>query len=894
MSTRRLEVVISGDPSSLSRALGSVQRDMGKAETASEKLGRRFGSLARSGALAAGALIGVTAGLGVRELIEGEKAAARTQNVIETTGGAANVTAQEVADLSSRIQDLTGSEDDQIQTAANLILTFKQIRNEAGAGNDIFDQAVAVTNDLSVALGKDLNSSALMVGKALNDPIKGLTALGRAGVQFTEEQREQIAAMVESGNVIGAQKIILAELTGQVGGAAAAEGEITEATQRAQRQFEDMAESLVARVLPAVVSLGNFVTENARTLGVIAGALAAGGAAALTYAGALRVVSAAQALSAISSQGLLNALSLSGPALLLTAGAIAGVGLGYLLLRDRTNVAADALRQQIDLNRQAADSHRATADAVNANKDALDRLTGAEIGRREAAVRVEEATLRVAEAERAYGRGSVEHRRALLDLERAEQGVTRAREDHIRAATEGIETTKAASAAIDKEARDTRAAADSARQKAEAVRRGIITGEEAERVTRELSVAQRAEARASETAAEKHAANARRARELAAATGSATPRARELRARLIELAETEMDLSHFVAAMNAVRSAASSASAAVTDFASRAAAASRVRAPGGGGGGGGASRTVTTTNPYRQDQAGRSGALSFPLAPAPVGSPVALTRLRGRRGRIETTARANAERDARAAGGDEDAIREAGERAELQARRESITKIRGQIRSRRNKLVRLLAKFDISARRKVKIPKKGDERAKSLQRRANMKQREEEIRDELETLAADWADLAVQAREVGDSLEALDRGDEAPSTADSTDPSTVDAGPTERDSLEANAALAALTPGSSDDIAAASGLVGLAERELAEAQASGDPRRVRDAANALVQARQSLAALNRNTDALNANTKATRQAFGGSVAFSFRGQMEVLRSLAMPSSDRLAGAEVGI
>ena len=31
-----------------------------------------------------------------------------------------------------------------------------------------------------------------MLGKALNDPVKGITALGRAGVTFTDEQKKQI------------------------------------------------------------------------------------------------------------------------------------------------------------------------------------------------------------------------------------------------------------------------------------------------------------------------------------------------------------------------------------------------------------------------------------------------------------------------------------------------------------------------------------------------------------------------------------------------------------------------------------------------------------------------------------------------------------------------------
>lgn len=65
----------------------------------------------------------------------------------------------------------------------------------------------------------------LTIGKALNDPVKGLTALGRAGIQFTAQQKEQIKQMVAVGDAAGAQSIMLAELEKQFGGAAKAAGD---------------------------------------------------------------------------------------------------------------------------------------------------------------------------------------------------------------------------------------------------------------------------------------------------------------------------------------------------------------------------------------------------------------------------------------------------------------------------------------------------------------------------------------------------------------------------------------------------------------------------------------------------------------------------------------------
>ena len=76
---------------------------------------------------------------------------------------------------------------------------------------------------MSPVLGTDASGSAIQLGKALNDPIKGITALTRVGVTFTEQQKDQITTLVESGKTIDAQKIILGELQKEFGGSAEAQ-----------------------------------------------------------------------------------------------------------------------------------------------------------------------------------------------------------------------------------------------------------------------------------------------------------------------------------------------------------------------------------------------------------------------------------------------------------------------------------------------------------------------------------------------------------------------------------------------------------------------------------------------------------------------------------------------
>lgn len=149
-----------------------------------------------------------------------EKINTQTASAIRSTGGAANVTASEVENLAGSIENMTATEAESIQQGANMLLTFKNIRNEAGAGNDIFNQSVLALNDMSVAMGQEPRTAAIQLGKALNDPVAGISALSRVGITFTEDQKNLIKSMVEAGDVASAQKVILAELNSQFGGSA--------------------------------------------------------------------------------------------------------------------------------------------------------------------------------------------------------------------------------------------------------------------------------------------------------------------------------------------------------------------------------------------------------------------------------------------------------------------------------------------------------------------------------------------------------------------------------------------------------------------------------------------------------------------------------------------------
>jgi hypothetical protein len=159
---------------------------------------------------------------------EQEAAENRLAATLKATGGAAGYNLDELKKMASAMQEVTTVGDETTLAGMSILATFKNIKGEA------FQGATMAALDMSHVMGQDLNSSMVQLGKALNDPVKGLSALSRVGVTFTEEQKEMIARLQESGDMMGAQKVILEELKSEFGGAA------SEATQTFSGKVQQM------------------------------------------------------------------------------------------------------------------------------------------------------------------------------------------------------------------------------------------------------------------------------------------------------------------------------------------------------------------------------------------------------------------------------------------------------------------------------------------------------------------------------------------------------------------------------------------------------------------------------------------------------------------------------
>lgn len=312
----KILVEVVGDSRSVERMFQRLGR---QSETGFQKVARN----ARVASFAIGGGLAVAAKVGFDELQESQQVSAQTAAALESTGKAANVTQKQIEALAKATSEKTGIDDEAIQASENMLLTFTKIRNELGKGNKIFDRATEAVNDLATRMNRgaipsaeQLSTAAIRVGKALNDPIRGVTALRRVGVQFTQAQEDQIEALVKTGKTLDAQKIILAELNREFGGSAEAAGKtLPGQLAKARNAFQEMSGELAEALLPALTSFAQniakaskFLSEHrtltkalvvavaalAVVLGTVSVATRVAAAATVTWTAATKVATAAQ------------------------------------------------------------------------------------------------------------------------------------------------------------------------------------------------------------------------------------------------------------------------------------------------------------------------------------------------------------------------------------------------------------------------------------------------------------------------------------------------------------------------------------------------------------------------------------------------------------------------
>ena len=279
---RSLERIAQGDANRRASGLRALDAVAGEARQQIDAFAGRAGPAGAAlgvmgpAGLAAAAGIGAMVaaiGVGLRDLAEAERLSIRLDQVLRATGYAAGLTGADIGAMADDIERATFATAEEVQQAAGVLATFRSVQG------DTFREALVLAQDLSAVFGQSLTGSVTQLGKALEDPVDGITALRRVGISFTDSQRELIETLVETGRTAEAQGVILQVLADQVGGAGAAEagghaGAWNRAADAVGNFLEEIARSAAPR--PTVRGALNLIAGGLEAVNAAMGEVAVG------------------------------------------------------------------------------------------------------------------------------------------------------------------------------------------------------------------------------------------------------------------------------------------------------------------------------------------------------------------------------------------------------------------------------------------------------------------------------------------------------------------------------------------------------------------------------------------------------------------------------------------
>lgn len=237
-------IPIRGDESGLKSALNDSERTVNDFGVTIKRIFAGIGAY-----IAAQKIFELGKGF-VEGFSEAQDAEQRLTQQLKATGEAAQQSKEDILARSAALMAMSKEDDDAITSLQALLLTFRNIKGEE------FERATQAALDLSAALGEDLSSAGQKLGQALNAPDIAFRMLRTSGIAFTDAQEKAVKAMVEAGDVAGAQRKILNELEQSFGGAAeAAAGTFSGQLAQLKNRFGNLGEEIGSRIVPIIEKL---------------------------------------------------------------------------------------------------------------------------------------------------------------------------------------------------------------------------------------------------------------------------------------------------------------------------------------------------------------------------------------------------------------------------------------------------------------------------------------------------------------------------------------------------------------------------------------------------------------------------------------------------------------
>lgn len=150
--------------------------------------------------------------------IEYEKQMFRIGEQLKLTGNAAGFTAEELNELSEDIAHATLASAKGVRDAVSVLLQF-----EVGSRRN-FKNLLTVAQSISSVFGGDIVTNIRKLGRAVEDPKKGLESLQRVMPRLNDEFRDLQVELKESGRVLESSTDIVDALMGKFSGQGEAEG----------------------------------------------------------------------------------------------------------------------------------------------------------------------------------------------------------------------------------------------------------------------------------------------------------------------------------------------------------------------------------------------------------------------------------------------------------------------------------------------------------------------------------------------------------------------------------------------------------------------------------------------------------------------------------------------
>jgi hypothetical protein len=281
------------------KGIKRAQKEFSQLET----VGQRASFAIKKAAIPAALAIGALAAAGKQALAAGEEVNSANNRILQINTSM-GLFGKETEDVTKRIVKLAEAQGTElgisnltIKATQAKLLTFKNLAKSANTVGGAFDRANKAALDMAAAGFGSAEGNAVQLGKALENPIKGIAALAKSGVTFTEQEKDKIATLVESNKMLEAQDMVLKAIEAQVGGTAKATADDTKRMQEGFAQFQQSLGlgllPILEAVTPLLLGMANWAKENPGTFKILAAAI---GAIAIS----ILAINAAMALNPIS------------------------------------------------------------------------------------------------------------------------------------------------------------------------------------------------------------------------------------------------------------------------------------------------------------------------------------------------------------------------------------------------------------------------------------------------------------------------------------------------------------------------------------------------------------------------------------------------------------------